>query len=83
VAAHGTDWAQAAGRTAVSGAVRHAVRAAGVASAVAALAGLGLPAVAVAAGVVVVLPAAACWVVSSRDRSDRLAGLTTACRQSQ
>jgi hypothetical protein len=56
----------------VTGAMRHAVRAAGAASIVAALAGLGLPAVAAAAGLALLLLAAACWVVASRDRSDRL-----------
>jgi hypothetical protein len=52
--------------------VGHVVRAAGAASAVAALAGLGLPAVAAAAGLAVLLLAAVCWVLGSRDRSDHL-----------
>jgi hypothetical protein len=64
----------------VSSAVRNAVRAAGVASVAAALAGLGLPAVAVAAGVVVLLLAAVCWVVGSRDRSDHLARIILGLR---
>jgi len=57
----------------VTGVVRHMARAAGAASALAALASVGLPAVATAAGLAVLLLVAACWVIASRDRSDRLA----------
>lgn len=53
-------------------AVRHAARAAGVASALTVLASLGLPAVAAAAGLAALLLAAVCWVIASRDRSDHL-----------
>jgi hypothetical protein len=56
----GAGVAAARERIAAPRAVRHAVRAAGLASAMAAPAGLGLPAVAAVAGLVVVLLAAVC-----------------------
>lgn len=48
---------------------RHAVKATGAASALAALAALGFPAVAAAVSLAVLVLAAACWVIASGDRS--------------
>lgn len=56
----------------MTGVVRHAVHTAVPLSAMAVIAGLGFPAVAMAGGVAVAVIAAVCWVVSSRERSDRM-----------
>ena len=64
----------------MTGVLRHAGRIAAPASVLAVLAGLGLPAVAAAAGLAVLVLAAACWVFGSRDRSDRVARIILAVR---
>ena len=64
----------------MTGAAQHAVKALGAASAVAVVAGLGLPAVAAVAGLVVLLLAAVCWVVCSQDRTDHLARILLGLR---
>lgn len=64
----------------MTGAMRHAARAAGAASAVAALAALGWPPAAAASGLAVLLLAAACWVLASPHRSDHLARILLGLR---
>ena len=64
----------------MTGALRHTVRAVAPLSAVALLAGLGFPAIAFVAGVVVLVLMAACWVLSDKDRSDRLARIILGIR---
>lgn len=64
----------------MTSAVRHVARAAGAASVVAALAGLGMPAIAAAVCLAVLLLAAACWVIASRDRSDHTARIILGLR---
>ena len=64
----------------MTSAARHALRVTGAASAVAALAALGLPAVVVAAGLAVLLLVAVCWVLGSRERSDHLARIILGLR---
>jgi hypothetical protein len=62
------------------GAARHVTHAAGPVSVVAVLAAVGFPAVATAAGVAVLVLAAACWVLSSKDRTDRVSRIILARR---
>jgi hypothetical protein len=64
----------------VTGVVRHAGRAAAPVSVLALLTGLGMPAVAAAAGLAVLVLVAVCWVFGSRDRSDRAARIILAFR---
>jgi hypothetical protein len=56
----------------VTGVARSAGRAAAPVSVLALLAGLGMPAVAAAAGLAVLVVVAVCWVLASRERSDRV-----------
>jgi hypothetical protein len=60
--------------------LKHAARVITPASVLAVLAGLGFPAVAIAAAVVVLVLAALCWVLGSRDRSDRFARIILGIR---
>jgi hypothetical protein len=64
----------------VTGPLRHAARASAPASALAVLAGLGWPAAAAFAGLAVLALAAACWVIGSRERSDRVSRILLARR---
>jgi hypothetical protein len=61
-------------------AVRHALRAVAPLSVAAFLAGLGLPAIGIAAAVIVVMIAVACWVLSDEDRTVRLARISLGIR---
>ncbi len=56
----------------MSGVVKHVASPVVSGFAVAAIAGLGYPAVALAGGLVVLALIAICWVVGSRDRTDRV-----------
>jgi hypothetical protein len=64
----------------VTGVVRYAGRAAAPVSVLALLAGLGLPAVAAAAVLAVLVLAAVCWVLASGERSDRTARIILGLR---
>jgi hypothetical protein len=64
----------------VTGLLRHVGRASGLTSVLAVLARLGFPAVAAAAGLAVLVLAAACWVLADRERSDRVSRILLARR---
>ena len=64
----------------MTGVLRHGARAGAAASALGSLAALGMPAVAAAAGLAVLLLAAACWVLGSWERSERVARIMLARR---
>jgi hypothetical protein len=64
----------------VTGTLKHAARVLTPASVLVVLAGLGFPAVAIAAAVVVLALAALCWVLGSRDRSDWFARIILGIR---
>jgi hypothetical protein len=78
--AHGVEVSAPPERETVTGALKHGASAVASVSVVAVLAGLGFPAVAAAAGLVVLVLGVVCWVLSSNERSDRFARISLGIR---